>query len=99
MSDVDLPERLERYGGNVEIVRVAIAEQDTTRKAAVPHFSAHDKAGDPRYGWFVNNYGFRCYELDALSPVILRERVEHEILARLDMDAWRHAVKIEAAEY
>jgi hypothetical protein len=98
MSDMDLPERLDRYGGNVEIVRVAIAEQDTTKKAAVPHFSAHDKQKDGRYAWFVENYGERCYELDALSPVILRERVEQEILARLDLDAWNHAIKIEKTE-
>lgn len=98
MSEKDIPRRLEEYGGNIELVRVAIAEQDTTAKAAVPHFSAHDKVLDPRYKWFVTTYGDRCHELDALSPVLLRNRIEAAILARLDLDAWNHAIKIEAAE-
>ena len=33
-----------------------------------------------------------------LAPVVLRERVEIEILARLDVDAWNHAIEVEAAE-
>lgn len=98
MSEVDLPERLLRYGGNVELVRVAIAKQDTTRKAAVPFFSARDKERDPRYRWFIENFGERCHEVDALSPVIVRSRIENEVLARLDLDAWNHSIEIEAAE-
>ena len=98
MSELDLPDRLQRYGGNVELVRVAIARQDTNSKAGVPHFSAHDKERDPRYWWFLNHYGERCHELDALNPVILRSRIENEIKMRLDLDAWNHAIQIEAAE-
>ena len=89
---------LARYGGNVELVRVAIAPEDTKRKAAVPHFSAHDKANDPRYRWFVEHFGERCHELDALSPVLLRNRIEAAILTRLDVNAWNHAIQIEVAE-
>lgn len=40
----------------------------------------------------------RCWELDALSPVILRKRVENAIVSRLDIAAWNHSMKIEAAE-
>ena len=67
-----MPERVERYGGDIELVRVAIAKQDTPPSAQVPDFSVHDKSKDPRYRWFVDRYGARCFELDALSPVILR---------------------------
>ena len=98
MSEVDLPARLGKYGGNVNLIRIAIADVDTTRKARVPSFPASDKIKDPRHKWYVENYGSRCWELDALSPVILRERVEAEILSRLDVAAWEHAAKIEAAE-
>lgn len=98
MSEIDLPERLMRYGGNVEVIRVAIDSQDTLPAADVPWFPASDKIGDRRYQWYVENFGRRCWELDALSPVILRERVENEILARLDIDAWNHSIAIEAIE-
>ena len=50
------------------------------------------------YRWFADRYGQRCWELDALSPVVLRARVEREIRSCLDLDAWEHAVGIEAAE-
>lgn len=98
MSEVDLPGRLDRYGGAVDLVRVAITEKDTRPAAAVPHFMAQTKATDPRYKWFVENYGVRCHELDALSPVILRRRIQDAILSRLDVEAWNHAIQIEAAE-
>ena len=41
-----------------------------TREQTVglPSFSASDKKKDPRYKWFVQNFGNRCWELDALDP-------------------------------
>jgi len=96
MSEIDLPKRLERYDGNVEIIRLAINETDI--ETGIPSFEAATKSGDRRFRWFMNNYGVRCWELDALNPVILRKRVEAEIRDRIDLDAWNHAVKVEAAE-
>ncbi len=100
MSERDLPERLDRYGpdASVGIFRIAIAEEDTRSEARVPSFRASDKTKDPRYRWYVHRYGPPCWELDALNPVILRDRVEDEIVARLDNEAWDHAIEIEAAE-
>ena len=98
MSEVDLPERVMRYGGDIEFVRIAIAEQDTLETADVPYFAAGDKRNDPRYRWYVDGYGSRCWELDALNPVTLRARVERHIREHLDLDAWRHAKGIEAAQ-
>jgi hypothetical protein len=63
MSEIDLPERLERYGGDIDIVRCAIH-----------------------------------WEVDALPPPMLRERIEEIILGYLDMDAWERAMQIEAVE-
>jgi hypothetical protein len=98
MSEIDLPERLDRYGGNIDIVRCAIDVTDTAPVAGVPWFPASDKTKDPRHKWFIENYGTRCWELDALSPVILRNRIHVQIQSRLDMEAWEHSIKIEAAE-
>jgi hypothetical protein len=39
MSEVDLPERLARYGGNAEITRIAIIRADFSD---LPDFSAND---------------------------------------------------------
>jgi hypothetical protein len=98
MSEVDLPERIRRYGGDIEIVRIAIAPEDTLPGADVPSFPASDKRRDPRYRAYVQNFGLRCWELDALKPTILRKRVEHAIQARLDAAAWVHALRVEQVQ-
>jgi hypothetical protein len=85
MSEVDLPDRLARYGGRANIIRVALNESDVGDD--LPSFEAEMKRGDSRYQWFVGNYGPRCWE-----------RVETEIVGLLDLDAWNHAIGIEAAE-
>ena len=98
MSEIDLPDRLGRYGGDANIIRVALNQHDVGAGTELPFFEAETKGKDPRYEWFVKNYGRRCWEVDALSPVVLRQRVEHRIRSRLDLDAWNHAITVEKAE-
>jgi hypothetical protein len=64
----------------------------------LPSFDADTKRGDPRHDWFRRNYGQRCWELDALSPPVLRQRVREAIRDLVDTDAWEHCRRIEAAE-
>lgn len=92
MSEVDLPERLDRYGGEVEVERVALLTADLP---GLPSFDAETKVGDARHRWFVENYGRQCWELDAMPPPALRQRVRESILGYIDTDAWQHAVEIE----
>lgn len=96
MSVVDLPARITSYGGYMDLERLALTEEDTT--AGLPSFAAETKRKDPRYRWFVKNYGSTCWELDALSPVVLRDRVERAIEARLDVEAWTRAIHVERVE-
>jgi hypothetical protein len=96
MSEMDLTRRLLRYGANVHLIRLALTEADT--RGDLPSFMADTKRRDPRFRWYVDRYGSRCWELDALSPVVLRERVEQAIVERLDYDAWERAEVVERAE-
>lgn len=98
MSEIDLPDRIARYSGTADIRRVALNHLDVAPGTDLPHFEAATKTGDPRHAWFVKNFGTRCWEVDALSPVVLRDRVEREILAMLDVDLWNHAAMVERAE-
>ena len=98
MSEHDLPDRLARYGGIAEIIRIALHASDVTHDTKLPWFPVGDKVGDTRHDWFVENYGHRCWEVDALSPVVLRKRVDAAIESLLDVDAWNYAIGIEAAE-
>jgi hypothetical protein len=97
MSERDLPERLARYGANVNLIRIALDLTDVLY-GELPKFSADTKIKDPRHKWFVDKYGPECWELDALSPALLRNRVREAITDTLDMDAWAHCKKVEDAE-
>jgi hypothetical protein len=96
MSDVDLPGRINQYGGIVSFQRIALTEYDTG--ADLPSFPADTKRKDPRYKWFTKRYGSTCWELDALDPNLLRERVAGAILRHIDPDAWARVDAAEAAE-
>ena len=51
MSERDLPERIEEYGGDhVSIRRIALLPEQLP---GLPSFPASDKAKDPRHKWFV----------------------------------------------
>ncbi len=96
MSEVDLPGRVKKYGGVVDITRIALTSAHCTD--ALPSFSVETKRGDPRYAWFNRNYGGRCRELDAMNPNDLRQRLQSEIIQRIDIAAWVHCQAVEKAE-
>jgi hypothetical protein len=95
MSEVDLPGRIKSYGGAVEITRIALTRADC---GALPSFDAETKIGDPRHAWFKKNHGDRCWELDAMNPNDLRQRLRDEIIKRIDVDARVHCQAVEDAE-
>ena len=98
MSEKDLPERLERYGGDhVFIERVALQTEDIANPA-LPSFAAADKRKDPRHRWFVENYGSKCWELDAMHPNTLRARVEESIRAEIEPEAWARCERAQESE-
>ena len=107
MSEVDLPRRLDEYGGDVKLVRLARTVDDCYRRPdplddhdddAFPWFSVATKRRDSRYQWYRERFGSQCWELDALSPVVLRHRVAAAIDGVLDHDAWARAEVVERAE-
>ena len=97
MSDIDLPNRLRKYGGTLRIERIALTDIDVLTDK-LPSFKAGTKVGDTRYRWFRDNFGSKCWELDAMSPVMLRDRVEKSILSKLDQELWDRAIEIESVE-
>ena len=97
MSDVDIPNRLDRYGGAATIVRLAVTPEQIAA-FRLPTFSAHEKRKDPRYAWFVKTHGTVCSELDTLDPNMLRDLVDDAIRSAVDEDAWSRAERVEAVE-
>jgi hypothetical protein len=82
----------------LEIRRIALVKADTIALGAATSFPASDKKKDSRYPWFVENYGHWCWELDALDPNVLRDRVEEAILDELDIEIWNRYVDVEERE-
>jgi len=94
MSEIDLPERLERYGASdFTLTRIALTRGDVVD---LPDFEA--KKTDPRYGWYVDHYGDRAWELDAMDPNDLRDRVRGEIEQYIDQESWERHKLTEKAE-
>ena len=96
MSEIDLPKRLEKYDGVATVTRIALTKDDCT--AGLPSFPLESKISDARHDWFKQSFGSTCWELDAMNPNVLRERLESEILARIDLEAWQHCRVTETAE-
>jgi hypothetical protein len=96
MSEEDLPNRLSKYDGDhVTLKRIALTRAHVRR---LPSFPASDKKKDPRYKWFVANYGDRCWELDAMDPNDLRRVVEKEIKRLIEPVAWQRCEVVNRAE-
>jgi hypothetical protein len=104
MSEVDMPGRLERYvnmlvgGGRINAFhfeRIALLEGDTV---SLPSFNVKTKKDDKRLKWFVENYGEKCWELDAMNPNDLRERVRIEIESYIDPGDWEQHQRVETAQ-
>jgi hypothetical protein len=96
MSEHDLPNRLEKYDGeHVLLRRIALCRHQLP---GLPSFPASDKKKDPRYRWFVRNFGKQCWELDALDPNDLREIVREAIAAEIEPEAWDRCATVEQAE-
>jgi hypothetical protein len=96
MSERDLPDRLEKYDGDhVTVMRIALTRGQV---GGLLSFPASDKKKDPRYKWFVANYGKQCWELDAMDPNDLRDVVEAAIEDEIEPDAWARCAKVYKAE-
>jgi hypothetical protein len=94
--DENVASDLAAYG--LEVRRIALIDADTANLGPALSFPASDKREDPRYQWFVDRYGRRCWELDAMNPNDLRERVRAAIRDELDLPQWERYVAAEKAE-
>ena len=98
MSEVDLPHRLMKYeAGDFELRRIALVEDDLTSLQHLS-FPASDKKGDTRYGWYLQHAGkTRCWELDAMDPNRLRDRVRTAIQQEIEPEAWKRIEVVDRA--
>jgi hypothetical protein len=96
MSEEDLPNRFSKYDGDhVTLKRIALTRVHVNGLLSFP---ARDKKKDPRYKWFVRNFGHRCWELDAMDPNEFRACVKREIKKLIEPVAWKRCEVVKRAE-
>ena len=78
------------------IVKAALTYQQTQELDL--HEGQFAKEDSARYQRFVDAYGERCWELEAVPTDTLREIVEATIQRTIDMDSFRREVKIQRQE-
>ena len=96
MSEQDLPSRLAEYDGeHVDVCRIALIREQVSD---LPSFPVTDKRADPRFNWFRDRYGGRCWELDAMDPNDLRDCVQKAIIELIEPVAWKRCEVVNRAE-
>jgi hypothetical protein len=90
-----LRERLQFFGTCPEIVKCALTPEDIETYNLPPDFT---KVTDTRRATFVARYGDVVVELGALPMDVLQERLEQEVIARLDLEALQAVLEQEATE-
>jgi len=81
----DLQLRLQNYGANAEVKRIALTYDQVKKYNLSPNPT---KFADPRSKNYVKAYGNECWELDALPPDVLQQLVEDNIQKYIDQGKW-----------
>jgi hypothetical protein len=87
----DLSERLDKYGATqFQVKRIALTTEQI-REYKLPPIPV--KRSDARSEGFLEEYGDRAVELDALDPNRFQKIVEESIVDQIDIKLWNERVK------
>lgn len=79
----DIQERLEMFGADVFVKRVALTMEQIQTYNPPPNPT---KLSDARASGYIAEFGHECWELDALEPKVITELIRNEVTALLDAD-------------
>lgn len=79
----DIQERLEMFGADVHVKRVALTMEQIQTYNPPPNPT---KLSDARATGYIAEFGHECWELDALEPKVITELIRNEVTALLDSD-------------
>ena len=91
----DIQERLEMFGADVYVKRVALTMNQVTTYNPPPNPA---KITDSRCGKYIDQYGEESWELDALEPQMLTKMITNEVTALRDDAIYRAICDREEAE-
>lgn len=79
----DIAERLELFGADVEVIRIALNWDQIDEYGPPPNPA---KLSDSRAGAYIREYGCESWELDALEPKILSGLIRNNVYDLTDID-------------
>lgn len=91
----DIQERLEMFGADVYVKRVALTMNQVKTYNPPPNPA---KITDSRCGKYIDQYGDESWELDALEPQMLTKLITNEVTALRDDAIYQAVCDREAAE-
>lgn len=91
----DIQERLEMFGADVYVKRVALTMNQVNTYNPPPNPA---KITDSRCGKYIDQYGDESWELDALEPQMLTKLITNEVTALRDNAIYQAVCDREAAE-
>lgn len=91
----DIQERLQLFGADVDVKRVALTMEQIERFNPPPNPT---KLSDARASGYISKYGYECWELDALEPKIITSLIQTEVTALMDEDLFNDVAKRETID-
>jgi len=91
----DIKSRLQDFEKDVEVVPVALTMKQIKKYNTPPNPAKED---DPRAEWYIKEFGDTSWELDALTPQVLMDLAESEVLKRIDLEKYEAIVKQEGKD-
>lgn len=88
----DIQERLEMFGADVNVKRVALTMEQIETFNPPPNPT---KLTDARAFGYIAEYGHECWELDALEPKVITDLIRSEVNELVDFSLFR---KVEVKE-
>lgn len=79
----DIQERMDMFGADVYVKRVALTMEQIERFSPPPNPT---KLSDARASGYIEEYGHECWELDALEPKVITSLIRDEVTALCDSD-------------
>lgn len=91
----DIQERLEMFGADVYVKRVALTMEQISTYNPPPNPA---KITDSRASSYIAEFGDESWELDALEPQVISDLIEQEVTALRDYDAYLEVAERETVE-
>jgi len=89
----DLQDRFNKYAPelNIEVQRIALTIDQVKNYKLAPNPT---KLADPRSRNYVQQFGNKCWELDAIKPDVLQDIVKNVIQEQIDVGKWNETVRL-----